>query len=270
LNKLKVYIVCDLEGVAGIVDFKKQCMENGEYYQQAIRVATNELNASIEGLIAGGASEIYAWPGHGDFPGGIDFEYLHPECNLIMHAGDEGPAMIDDSFDAMVLHGFHAMAGTPGVLSHSFIPMIKNIWFDETRIGEIAMNIYSFSEHNVPCIMVTGDSAAVEEARNLIPDIEGVTVKWGLKEKEKLGALSVRQALSLSPAQACKRIRKASEAALRKAQDFKPLKLKKPFTLKVEYTQAKYAEAKTQIPGVTRLNNLTISKECQELSDFIL
>jgi len=267
---LKVYIVCDLEGVAGIVDFKKQCMENGDYYQQAIRVATNELNALIEGLIKGGASEIYAWPGHGDFPGGIDFELLHPECNLVMHAGDEGPAMINNSFDAMVLHGFHAMAGTPGVLSHSFIPMIKNVWFDETRIGEIAMNIYSFSEHNVPCIMVTGDSAAVEETRNLIPDIVGVTVKWGLKEKEKLGALSVRQALSLSPDKACERIRKAAETAPRKAQDFKPIKLKKPFTLKVEYTQAKYAEARTQIPGVTRLNALTITKECRRLSDFIL
>ena len=267
---MKVYVVCDIEGVAGIVDFKKQCMESGEYYRQAIRVATNELNALIEGLIAGGASEIYAWPGHGDFPGGIDFEHLHPECNLIMHAGDEGPAMIDDSFDAMVLHGFHAMAGTRGVLSHSFMLMIKNLWFDGTRIGEIAMNIYSFSEHNVPCIMVTGDSAAVEEARNLIPDIEGVTVKWALKEKEKLGALSVRQALSLSPAQACKRIRKAAETAPRKAQDLKPLKMKKPFTLKVQYTQAKYAQAKTHLPGVTRLNDLTISKECKELSDFIL
>ena len=30
---MKVYVVCDLEGVVGVVDFKKQCMEDGQYYQ---------------------------------------------------------------------------------------------------------------------------------------------------------------------------------------------------------------------------------------------
>ncbi len=59
---MKVYVVCDLEGVAGVVDFKKQCMEEGEYYQQAIRMATMELNALVEGAIEGGATEICAWP----------------------------------------------------------------------------------------------------------------------------------------------------------------------------------------------------------------
>jgi len=71
---MKVYIVSDLEGVAGVVDFKKQCMEDGAYYQQAINMATRELNALIEGVIEGGATEIFAWPGHGAFPGGINVE----------------------------------------------------------------------------------------------------------------------------------------------------------------------------------------------------
>ncbi len=267
---MKVYIVCDLEGVAGVVDFKKQCMEDGAYYQQAIRVATQELNALIEGLIEGGATEVYAWPGHGDFPGGIDFELLHPECKLVMHAGDGGPAGVDESFDAMVLHGLHGMAGAPGgVLSHSFYPMPRNIWFDDVLIGEIAMNIYGFCEHNVPCIMVTGDQAAVDEATNLIHNIEGVAVKWGLSEKEKLGALTVRQAISLSPAKARERIREAAKRALLRISEFKPLKLKKPFTLKVEYIEPKYAEEKAKSPGVTRLDEFTITKRCQSLEDVI-
>jgi D-amino peptidase len=268
---MKVYIVCDLEGVAGVVDFKKQCMEDGAYYQQAIRVATHELNALVEGLIEGGATEVYAWPGHGDFPGGIDFELLHPECKLVMHAGDGGPAGIDENFDAMVLHGLHGMAGAPsGVLSHSFYPMPRNIWFDDVLIGEIAMNIYSFCEHNVPCIMVTGDQAAVDEATRLIHNIEGVAVKWGLSEKEKLGALSVRQAISLSPAKARERIREAAQRALQRVSEFKPLKLKKPFTLRVEYIEPKYAEEKANLPGVTRLDEFTITKQGHGLEDVIL
>jgi D-amino peptidase len=267
---MKVYVVCDLEGVAGVVDFKKQCMKDGAYYQQAIRVATQELNALIDGLIDGGATEIYAWPEHGDFPGGIDFEIIHSECNLIMYAGDGGPAGFDDSFDAMVLHGFHGMAGAAnGVLSHSFDPLPRNIWFDDKLIGEIAMNIYGFSEHNVPCIMVTGDQAAVDEAKAHIPNIEEAPIKWGLAEKEKLGALTVRQAISLSPAKAREKIREAAERAMQRVSEFKPLKLKKPFTLKVEYIEPKYANDKAKLPGVKRLNEVTITKQCQSLEDVI-
>ena len=267
---MKVYVVCDLEGVAGVVDFKKQCMEKGAYYQQAIRVATLELNALIDGLIDGGATEVYAWPGHGAFPGGIDFELIHPECKLVMHAGDAGPAGVDDSFDAMVLHGFHGMAGAEnGVLSHSFYPLPRNIRFDDVKIGEIAMNIYMFSEYDVPCIMVTGDQAAVDEAKALIPNIECVPIKWGLQEIEKLGALTVRQAISLSPAKAREEIREAAEKAIQRVRDFKPLKLKKPFTLKVEYIEEKYAEDKSKLPGVKRLDEVTIVKQCQGLEDVI-
>jgi D-amino peptidase len=267
---MKVYIVCDLEGVAGVVDFKKQCMEEGAYYQQAIRVATQELNALIDGLIDGGATEIYAWPGHGDFPGGIDFELIHPECKLVMHAGDGGPTGIDSSFDAMVLHGFHGMAGAPnGVLSHSFYTLPKNIWFGKKLIGEIALNIYSFGEHGVPCIMVTGDQAAVDEAKEIVPNIEQVPIKWGLAEKEKLGALTVRQAISLSPEKAREKIRMTASRAIQKTSQIEPVTQKTPFTLKVEYIEDKYADAKAGFLGIKRLDSVTITKECQSLADVV-
>lgn len=267
---MKVYVVCDLEGIAGVVDFKKQCMENGLYYQQAIRVATLELNALIEGLLEGGATEIYAWPGHGEFPGGINFELIHPECNLVMNAGDGGPTGIDTSFDAMVLHGLHSMAGAPkGVLSHSFYPSPKNIWFDDRKIGEIAMNIYMFGAYEVPCILVTGDQAAVDEAKELVPEIRSVVVKWGLEEKEKLGALTVRKAISLSPVKARKLVKRAAKSAIGKVREVKPLKIKKPFTLKVEYVDPKYSEGPSKLFGVKRINESTIIKECNKLEDVV-
>ncbi len=266
---MKVYIVCDLEGVAGVVDFKKQCMENGAYYQQAIRMATLELNALVEGAIEGGATEIYAWPGHGDFPGGIDVELLHPECNLVMHAGSEGPVGYDESFDAMMLHGFHGMAGSNGVLAHSFYPFPKNIWVGELKIGEIALNMAGFGEKNVPTVLVTGDKVAINEARDLVPGIGTATVKWALEEKETIGALSVRKAVSLSPVKAQDLIRKAARNAMVKIGKIKPFKLPAKFNLRVEYVEAKYAEGTAKAPGVTRLDEVTIAKECNGLSDIV-
>ena len=164
----------------------------------------------------------------------------------------------------------NGMAGAPGgVLSHSFYPLPKGILFDEMPIGEIGMNIYTFSEYDVPCIMVTGDQAAVDEAAKLIPNIVGVPVKWGLGEKEKLGALTVRQAVSLSPAKARAAIKDAAKRALGKVDDFKPLRLKKPFTLRVEFIDAKYAEDKMKMPGVKRADDVTISKVCKSLGDVV-
>ena len=267
---MKIYIVCDLEGVAGVVDFKKQCIEDGAYYRQAIRMATHELNSLVEGAIDGGATEIYAWPGHGGFPGGIDVELLHPECNLVMHAGDAGPVGYDSSFYAMFLHGFHAMAGTEnGVLSHSFMPMIKNIWLNDIKIGEIALNMLTFSEIEVPTVFVSGDKAAVDESRALVPGIEEAVVKWGLEEKHKLGALSVMKAVSLSPGKAQNVIRVHARKAMGKISEIEPFKLDPLYTMIVEYTEEKYTDGALQHKGVERVNDTTITQAKQRLSDLV-
>jgi D-amino peptidase len=267
---LKVYVVCDLEGVAGVVDFKKQCMEEGAYYQQAIRLATLELNALVEGALEGGATEVYAWPGHGPFPGGIDVELLHPDCSLVMHAGDTGPAGYDESFDAMFLHGLHGMAGAGnGVLAHSFMPFIENIRLNELRIGEIAMNMAVFGAHGVPTVFVSGDQAAVEEARALVPGIEGAVVKWGLEEKEKLGALSVRKAVSLSPAKARDVIREKARQAMTRLGSVEPFSLDTPYTMRVEYTEKKYAEWALRDPGVERIDETTTKQTRNSLLELV-
>ena len=265
---MKVYIVCDLEGVAGVVDFKKQCMEDGPYYKQAISMATHELNALIEGVIRGGAREVYAWPGHGSFPGGIDVELLHPECQLMMHAGDAGPVGVDESIDAMLLHGLHGMAGSGGVLSHSFYPFPKNIWLNGLKIGEIALNMLTFSEHGVPTVFVSGDKVAVEEAMKLVPDIEAAVVKWALGEKEKLGALSIQKAKSLSPLKAQDLLRETGRRALSRAKLISPFWIDPPYELRVEYTEQKYAEFALENTGVEKIDDVTTIQTRDSLSQL--
>ena len=267
---MKVYIVCDIEGVAGVVDFKLQCMTEGKYYDQAVRMATLELNALVEGVLEGGATEVYAWPGHGAFPGGVDVELLHPECSLVMHAGDAGPAGYDESFDAMFLCGLHAMAGAEGgVLSHSFTPLIENLWLNGLKMGEIGLNMASFGDRGIPAVFVSGDEAAVREAQALVPGIEGAIVKWGLEEKEKLGALSVRKAVSLSPEKARDVIRNAAKHAMEKIVSVKPFKLEPPYTMRVQYIEAKYAEGIRAQPGVSKVDDTTVEQVRNSLAELV-
>lgn len=74
---MKIYVVCDLEGVAGVIDHHQQCQWDvakgwyAPYLAQARRLATLELNALVEGALEGGASEVVAWDGHGNFPGAL-------------------------------------------------------------------------------------------------------------------------------------------------------------------------------------------------------
>ncbi|MFW6287485.1 MAG: M55 family metallopeptidase [bacterium] len=77
---MKIYIVCDLEGTAGVVDHRSQCWFDGEFYKEARTQATRELNSLVEGILEAGATEIVAWDGHGNFPGGIDPQKVHQKC----------------------------------------------------------------------------------------------------------------------------------------------------------------------------------------------
>ncbi len=201
---MKIYVVCDLEGVAGVVDHPQQCQWDvargwyAPYLAQARRLATLELNALVEGALEGGATEVVAWDGHGNFPGGLDVEIVHPACKVVLGAGDGGPAGLDESFAGLFQLGLHAMAGAPrAVLAHSFDGSIAGYWVDDLRVGEIWMNLYTAGLSHVPCVFLSGDRAAADEVQALVPEVEVAVVKEGLADAA--GALSVSPALSLSP-----------------------------------------------------------------------
>ena len=72
----KIYIMTDMEGVAGVIDFENWCGPSGRYYELAKELLTLEVNSCIEGLFEGGVEEIIVLDGHG--PGGINIKLLDP------------------------------------------------------------------------------------------------------------------------------------------------------------------------------------------------
>src|SRR5690349_18544134 len=67
----KVFLLTDIEGVAGVVSFEHQTYPTGRYYDRAQRLLTAEVNAAVEGLRESGVEEILVADGHG--PGAIWF-----------------------------------------------------------------------------------------------------------------------------------------------------------------------------------------------------
>ena len=71
---MKIYVMTDMEGVAGIQNSPDWCRppapeSSGRYYDLGKELLTREVNAAVEGLFEGGATEVLVADGHG--PGGI-------------------------------------------------------------------------------------------------------------------------------------------------------------------------------------------------------
>ena len=71
---MKILMVTDMEGVAGVVSFVDQSYPDGRYYDAGKRLVTGEVNAAVDGLLDAGVEEVLVWDGHG--AGGIDFDIV--------------------------------------------------------------------------------------------------------------------------------------------------------------------------------------------------
>jgi D-amino peptidase len=247
---MKVFVLCDLEGAAGVVDFETQSYSTGRYNDQARHLATLEVNALIDGALEGGATEVVVLDGHGS--GGISIEHVHPEARVIFGRPITAPWGLDDGgYGAVLLYGHHAMAGTPGgVLCHSWSSRtIASCRLNGDPIGEIGFNIALAGEFDIPTVFISGDRAAAEEARRYVPETEAVIVKEGL---------SRTSAVTLAPAKARDLIRTGAERAVRRRAEVPPYKVPPPYTFVTEYLDAASAESRESQPGAERTDTHTI------------
>lgn len=235
---MKIYIICDLEGTAGVADQIHQCSfthdsydreyipgRYGLFYLQARKLATLELNALVEGILQAGATEIWAWDGHCGFPGGLDAELVHPECKLVMAAGDGGPVGLDGSFDALMLLGLHAKKGTLAApQAHMIFPGL--VWNGE-EVGEIGMTIATGGLLGIPVIFISGDRAAVLEAQAFVPNMEAVITKEPLFH-HVAAVFDKVPVLSLSPQKSRELIRAGARRAAERIGEI-PVPPKPPF-----------------------------------------
>lgn len=255
---MKIFVVCDLEGTAGVIDMRRQCGLEGPYYLQARRLATLELNALVEGALEGGATEIVAWDGHCNFPAGLDVEILHPACKMVMGSGDGGPQGMDSSFDALFQLGLHAMAGTPrAVLAHSFNPYITLCTINDMPIGEIWANTFLAGSHGIPFVFISGDKAACLEAEALVAGLETAAVKEGLSESP-VPVFKVAAAISLAPEKAREVIRNTAKRAMSRIGTIEPYRTPAPYTCRTTYVDPKYAERALAGKGVKRVDAVTV------------
>ena len=150
---------------------------------------TGDVNAAIEGILkANGDSEIYVKDAHGSGRN-ILLEDLREEAQLIagwdvMISMVQG---IDETFDALVLIGYHSMAGTEnGVLAHTMSGCVKRLSLNGQPVGEPEISALTAGYYGVPVVFVAGDQTVVEELTGFIGEIPHAVVKYGMGRKTGL------------------------------------------------------------------------------------
>lgn len=227
---MKIYMMTDLEGVAGVTDFENRSLDtldNHHVRMRMQRLLTGEVNAAIEGLFAAGATEVIVNDGHG---GGytIDFENLDPRAQIIH--GQDRPfwlPLLDETCDATILIGAHAKAGTTGATCyHTMSTGVKDYSINGVSLGEMGLQALIAGHYGVPMIYVSGEEAACREIEALIPGIVTTAVKRGL---------SRRSALSWAPPRARAMIREDVQTALKKIDEIAPFTLEPPLVFREEH-----------------------------------
>ncbi len=231
---MRVHIISDMEGVAGIVKGAQTTGGDSALYQEGRVLYTEEINAAVRGAKAAGATEIVVMDCHGA-GGAYDFnslvpELLDPACEyVVQREWTEYTAFLEAGCDAALFVGMHAMAGTAqGVLAHTVSGQAwESLRFNGTLVGETGINAALCGNWGVPVVLVTGDRAVCREATELLG--EGVTT---VEVKEGLGAMSARMK---TPQKARELIEAGAKQALADLSAVEPYDPGKPCEITIEF-----------------------------------
>lgn len=258
---MKVWISCDMEGVAGIVDWDQCRPGGGVRFQVGCELMLDEVNAAIEGALAGGATEVVLNDSHGTMAN-LDPRRLAGEATYV--SGRHKPRYmvqgLDESCDAAFLVGYHgSISGPASTLSHTYNPEV----FTAARVngalvGESGINALVAEHFGVPIAFVSGDAVTWAETEPFATGAVHVVTKESITRFA---------AANLHPAQSCRLIRAgAQEAVQRVASGTVPTPgISRPASLELELATGDMAEVATWARGVQRTGERTVLVEGADL-----
>lgn len=225
---MKIFVFCDMEGISGVSgsDFVTR---DGPFYGLGRKYMTWDINACARGCFNGGADAVVVRDGHSSGRH-VLWDELDGRIELIQGAGGNRRFPGLEECDAVILLGYHAMAGTPGgLLEHTYSSKaVQNMWLNGRLAGEFAIDAGIAADQGKPVIMTSGDDKLCAEARDWIPDVVACQVKTGL---------ACQGARLLSKEKAHRLIEEKAAEAVKKIGEIPPLALERPVTLRRELVE---------------------------------
>jgi D-amino peptidase len=174
-----VLVIHDMEGLAGQSD--PSSFDFGtELYPTAQEWLAADLNAVVDGMFAGGATDVLIADGHGSGNPEPDVrsDLLDPRATQIIR-DEPFDTYFDlpesEEIDAVAVVGMHAKTGSRGFASHTFTLGI-DLLINGQSITETELVALSWGRVGVPVIFASGDDRLANDLQTM-PWIQYVTVK---------------------------------------------------------------------------------------------
>ena len=251
----KVYVITDMEGVAGINGWH-ECRPapdgNDADFERSRRLLSDEVAAAVLGARDGGAGEVLVIDGHRS---GDNFiaERLPEGARYVMGRGRPHPLDgLDGTFDGVILLGYHSMAGTPnGLLAHTMSAATwKRFSVNGITLGEIGMMALIAGSQGVPVWLVTGGRCACEEAVALLGlELPTLAVKEDIAHESSI---------TVAPAEARRMIRQAVAEVVADPPCVPPFVIEPPWTASLELASRELADTQA-IPPSLRVDDVTFT-----------
>jgi D-amino peptidase len=167
---------------------------------------------------------------------------------------------IDSTFHAAVFIGYHsATTNVRGVRAHTLSSAnLAGVELNGVPVPEAGISAAIAGHFGVPVVMISGDDAAVEEARRLLGDVEGAVVKR---------AIGFHSAATMTPEAAQALIRQRVRAALGRRAAFRPYVVAAPVRLDVTFKSYRPAELLAYLPIVQRTTAHAIRYSGRDIVD---
>ena len=146
----------------------------------AFELLLAEINASIEGAQAAGATEFLVNDAHSTMnnlpPARLAGRARYLSGRLKPLYMMEG---LDESFDAAFFISYHGSMSAPAsTLSHTYFPMaIAEVTLNGIVVGEAGINALVARHFDVPVVLITGDETTEQEISEICPGIRAAVVK---------------------------------------------------------------------------------------------
>ncbi|NYI04780.1 M55 family metallopeptidase [Allostreptomyces psammosilenae] len=263
---MRVMISADMEGATGVT-WPADVAPGSPQWQRFRRMLTGDVNAAVDGFLAGGADEVVVVEAHSSMRN-VLLEELDTRATMI--TGRHKPlSMMQgvDEADAVAFVGYHTGAGRRGVLAHTYLGAgLLDLRIDGAPAGEGRMNALLAAEFDVPVALVTGDDLTCAEAADYAPGAHLVPVKF---------CVSRYAARCLPPARTAEAIREAARraagelAGIRAEQAAAAPAGARPHRFEVEFTATHLAEAATLVPGVELIDPRTVGYELGSMREAV-
>lgn len=254
---MKILISADMEGATGVT-CPADVLPGASQWERQRPVFTSDVNAAVEGFYAGGATEVLINEAHWSMRN-LLLEQLDDRAQMLTGRHKELSMMEGvqrSDVDAVAFLGYHAGAGSEGVLAHTYLAnSITGVWLNGERASEGHLNAHLAAEYGVPVVLITGDDKTLVDAKGYAPDAKGVAVK---------DCVSRYAAICRPPNKTASEIAAAARAATSLAKRHEPV-TGGSFEFQLEFDATHLAEAATVIPGVKEIGERRVAYQTSSM-----